>query len=540
MSFFRNNKYFLVCCVLIVGLVFVSVYEPAKLIPTPQFVNVTTSERTYNLAEYPHISNEIIGMFNYFRDILFSQGVNEFSNMEPYIGGLPIAFGPGGDSGIRYVLAFTAYAMAEMMATTPGYRDPSYYQNTSDWMIQKMEAPKVKEYWNKSGNMRYNGKSYYQYTLDHYGVPAGDFEGLNNLNIMYRAHWILMQALHEYLWNDTKYHSNLKFQCDALYDEMTNASNPTHFIGYGVPCEPVECFSQCNSIQSLAFKIYDNALNTTPTNYYEAAAKLLEWELSNLTNSDGLFMNGINVTDFESGNPNYWSDLDSGYTNAWTIAFINAYNQSVAESLYPKYREVYVKSNTYPGIIGEYEFVIEDAYADIYSTDIMAFGWSIVANGFGMMCAKEMGDKDSLNKIMNWVKVLFPPKWDGNNYYYPTALFEGLQFVANMIMFWGLQQDWVTLGNFTQRRASSFWTQPYIVDVSNVENIFINQAYYDKSNTAFLLTCGAAVPGTITLTNATGGVVHSAQTSGYSTSTSGNNITISINPGSYNFVIEFP
>ncbi len=134
MSFFRKNKYFLVCCVLVVGLVFVSVYEPAKWIPAPHFGNVTTSERTYNLVEYPHISNDIIGMFNYFRDVLYSQGVNEFEGMEPYIGGTAIEFGPGGDSGLRYVLAFLGYAMAEMMATTPGYRDPSYYQNTSDWL----------------------------------------------------------------------------------------------------------------------------------------------------------------------------------------------------------------------------------------------------------------------------------------------------------------------------------------------------------------------------------------------------------------------
>ena len=538
MPFLKKNKYFLTCCALLVALVFVSVYEPQSWIPTPNYPNITTSERTYDLKEYPQLPNEIIGLFNYFRDILFSQGVNEFANMEPYIGGLPIAFGPGGDAGLRYVLAFSAYTIAEMMATTPGYRDPSYYQNTSDWMIQKMEAPKVREYWNSSPVARYDDKTYYQYTIDHYGVPAGDGYGLNYTNIMYRAHWILMQALYQYLFNDTKYHSNLKFQIDALYDEMTNASNPTHFIGYGVPCEPVEIFSQCQTPQSLAFKMYDSALNTTPTNYYSAIEKWLEWSLENMTNADGLFYNGINVTKFENGDPNFVLYNDSGYTQGWTIAFINAYNQTIAQNLYPKFKDVYVK-DIYPGIIGDIAYVTEYAYADPFSTDIMEFAWSIVSTGFGIMAAREMGDQVTLDKFLNWANHLFMPKWEGNTYSYSAPGFEGMEFVINMILHWGSQGPWVTLNNFTQRKSLSFWTQPYIVDVSDVENIFINQAYYDETNSAFILTCSTGNPGTITLTNALGGSVYSAQNSGFSTSAVGNNITINVNRGSFNFVVEF-
>lgn len=538
MSFLRKNKYFLVCCVLLVGLVFVSVYEPLGRVPKPEFPRITTSERAYDLEGYPRLSNEIIGLFNYFRDIIFSQGVNEFTNMQPYIGGLPIGFGPGGDAGLRYVLAFTQYSMAEMMATTPGYRDPSYYQNTSDWMVQKMEAPKVTDYWNESGNTRYGGKSYYQFVVDFYGVPPGDYKGLNYTNIMYRAHWVLMQALYQYLFNDPKYNYTITQQCDMLYDEMMNDSNPTHFVGYGVPCEPQELFVQCNTINSLAFKMYDDALSTSPTNYFEAAERLLEWELENMTNADGLFVNGINVTKFELGDPNYVLWDDSGYTNGWSIAFINAYNESVANELYPKYQDVYV-NDLYPGIIGDLAFVTEYANVDPYSMDIMQFAWGIVSTGFGIMAAREMGDQETLDKILNWAEHLFMSSWEGNKYSYQAPMFEGLEFVINMIMHWGLQGPGVTLGNFTERRSASFWTQPYIVDVSDVENIFINQAYYDEVNSAFILTCSAANPGNITLTNALGGTVYSAQSSGFTTSSISNNITISVERGSYNFVIEF-
>ncbi len=539
MRFLSKNKYFITCCLLLVGLCIVSIYEPAALIPTPKFDNVTTAERTYNLVEYPHLSNDIIGLYNYFREVLFSQGVNSFEGIEPYIGGLPIAFGPGGDAGLRYVLAFLTYAMSEMAQTTPGYRDPSYYQNTTDLLIQKMEAPKVKEYWNKSANMMYEGKSYYQYTLDYYGVPPGDYEGLNFTNIMYRAHWILMQALYQYLFNDPKYNFTLTQQCNMLYDEMTNPANPTHRTP-GVPCEPVQVFVQCNTIQSLAFKIYDNSLSTSPTDYYSAAARLLDWELDNMTNEEGLFVNGINVTKFVNVDPDYVDDFDSGYTNGWSLAFINAYNESVAQTIYPTFKSTYIREQVYPGIFGDFAFMTEESEVDPYSLDIMEFGWSLVANGFGIMCAKEMRDTGTLDKILNWMNFLFQPKWDGTTFHYPTPLFEGLEFVVNMILFWGIQEPWVTLGNFTQRRPSTFWNQSYIVDVSDPENIFINQAIYDETNTAFILTCSAAEAGSITLTNVSGGTVSSAQTSGFSLSPNGNNLTIAVERGNYNFVIEFP
>jgi len=537
MRFLSKNKYFLICCILVAGLCISIVYQPISWLKSPNFPEITTSERIYDLAEYPHLSNEIIGLYNYFREILFGQDINSFDNIEPYVGSVPMSFGPGGDAGIRYILAFLTYGMSEMIQTTPGYRDPSYYQNVSDWLLQKMEAPKTKEYWNISGNMMYDGKSYYQYTIDYYGVPPGDFEGLLYTNIMYRGHWILMQSLYQYLFNDVKYNETLTQQCNLLYDAMTNASNPLYRTP-GVPCEPVQIFVQCNTIQSLAFKIYDNCLNTSPTNYFSAAERLLEWELDNMTNEDGLFVNGINITKFINGDPNYVDDFDSGYTQGWFIAFVNAYNQSVAQDLYPIFKSNYIKEDVYPGFMGDFAFMLEDKEMDPYSMDLMNFAFSIAANGFGLACAKEMGDTETRDKILNWFTFFFSPKWEENMYYYPTPLFEGLQFVFNMILYWaGL--DWTNLGNFTQRRDSSFWTQPYIADVSDVENIFINQAIYDDPNSAFLLTCSAARPGNITLTNAAWGNIYSAQGTGWANQTIGDNITLMIDRGNYNFVIEF-
>lgn len=538
MAILRKNKYLLVCGILLIGLIFVTVYQPPSRLGTPEFPQITTLERTYNLADYPHLTNELIGLYNYFRAILFGQGINEFNQIEPLVGGIPMSFGPGGDSGIRYVLAFLTYAMSEMIQTTPGYRDPAYYQNVSDQVLQKMEAPKTKAYWNKS-SMLYGGKSYYQFVVDHYGVPPGDYEGLKYTNIMYRGHWALMEALYQYLFNDfSKYNGTLTQQLSSLYEEMTNSSFPTHTTP-GVPCEPDQLFVQCNTIQSLAFKMYDNCLNTSNTNYFSAAKRLLAFELANMTNADGLFVNGINVTKFVQGDPNYVDDFDSGYTQAWSIAFINAYNQSLAQLLYPKFKSAYLVENLYPGILGKMAYMKEDKNSNPYSTDIMDFAFSLAANGFGVVSAKEMGDYQVRDGILNWLTHYFTPIWEGNKYYLPTPIFEGLQFVFNMIYYWG-QLDWVNLGNFTQRRDASFWMQPYIMHVTDPGNIFINQAIYDAPNSAFILSCSASGPGNITLTNAAGGTISSKQNSGWNSQYNGiNNLTIMLNGGNYNFVIEF-
>jgi hypothetical protein len=50
MSFLSKNKYLFVCCISLIGLIFITVYKPAGRLGTPEFPEITTSERTYNLS----------------------------------------------------------------------------------------------------------------------------------------------------------------------------------------------------------------------------------------------------------------------------------------------------------------------------------------------------------------------------------------------------------------------------------------------------------------------------------------------------------
>ncbi|MHA1271356.1 MAG: linalool dehydratase/isomerase domain-containing protein [Candidatus Helarchaeota archaeon] len=533
----KKNKYIFCCCIILSLFIIITIIEPINVPSEPSYPVILTDEGTFNLSQYPHLRNKQIGQLNYFRNIVFGAELDNFENMEPKIGDEVMSFGPGGDAGLRYVIGFSTYAISEMVLNTPGYR--YYYQSLIDRYIQKMQTLPVIDYWNKSSG-RYNGKSYYQFTVDTYGVPHGDYYGLNYTNIMYRGHWLLMMTMYRYLFGDTKYDKNMTWQLTSLYDEMMNESHPTHQYHRCplVPCEPDEVFTQCNSVQRLAFAIYNKSINngSDPIDYFKAIKKSVAWELENATNSKGLYYNGMNTTKYKLG-LNYVSDQDSGYTQAWTLAFMRGYNKTIADQLYPIYKQYYVVENLYPGITGEIAFLKEDYDMSTFSADFFQFGFSIAASGFGLMCASEFGDYETRTKFERFFDSLISGKWNGNIYLYETPGIRGLEYVYNMIRFWGSMYG-VSLANFTQKRSDNFFNNPYISDVSDPKNIFINQAIYDESKTAFILTCTALTPGSITITNLNSSSKVFSVNNFSDWSFNSGNITINVQPGTYNFVIE--
>jgi hypothetical protein len=529
-------------------------------IPEPSYPIIATDEGPYNLAEYSHVTSKQIGWSNHFRDLAFNQALDEFEGIKITLGGQTLSIGPGSDGGLRYALAFTAYALSEFALKTPGYR--YYNQELLDRYIQKMQTVPVMAYWNESTGWQdgsypwsYNERSYYQYTVDTFGVPPGDYYGLNYTNIMYRGHWLLMMTMYNYLFNDTKYNANMTWQLDSLYDEMMNPLHPVqqHHKIPGVPCEPSFLFSQCNSIQRLAFSISDNAISniSSPTTYNNASKAMVEWEMNEGLNGKGLFLNGIDVVKYNLsqipiyaalynlGANSHVLDNDTGYGNGWTLAFMRGYNKSLADQMYPVFKQHHVvDEKLYSGILGNIAFVKEDSDMPAFSSDLFQFAFSFVATGFGLIAAHEFGDLDTRDRIFNFFDKFLASGWNGNQYKYTAPLLEGLAFVANMMLFWSSLDD-VSLTNFTERRSATFFNQPHISRVSDPTNIFINQAIYDESKTAFILTLTALRSGSITISNlnSSSKLFSPGQTFSDWIFNSGN-LTINVEPGTYNFVIE--
>jgi hypothetical protein len=559
-EFIKKNKFVFCSFILLNVFIVLAAFKPLGGVPEPTYPTVTTDEGTYNLAEYSHLTSQQIGWSNYFRELAFNQDLDEFEGLTPKLGDQLLSMGPGSDGGLRYVLAFTSYALSEFALKTPAYR--YYYQEMLDRYLQKMQTKPVMAYWNDStawfeGNVpwAYNGRSYYQFTVDTFGVPPGDYYGLNYTNIMYRGHWLLMMTMYNYLFNDTKYNANMTWQLDGLYDEMMNPLNPVqqHHKIPGVPCEPSFLFSQCNSVQRLAFSIYDNSLSnaSNPTTYNNASKALVEWEMNKGLNSKGLFLNGIDVVKYNLSQVPYYKNLynldenshimddDSGYGNSWTIMFMRGYNKSMADHMYPTFKRHHVVDRQlYSGIMGNIAFLKEDSDMDPFTTDLFQFAFSFVASGFGMFAAHEFGDLELRDRLVNFFDKFLPSGWTDNKYSYSAPLLEGLAFVANLGLFWSSLDD-VSLADFTVRRPTTFFNQPYISKVSDPARIFINQAVYDEPKTAFILTTTVLNPGSITISNLnSSSKVFSSNPSYDDWTLVGGNLTLNVNPGTYNFVIE--
>ena len=81
----------------------------------------------------------------------------------------------------------------------------------------------------------------------------------------------------------------------------------------------------------------------------------------------------------------YVDDIISGYANAWSITFLNGIDPAFAEELYPKFKKTFVKETGPMAYATEYPNGDLDGQASVMT----------------LALAKEMGDQDLFNKILN-------------------------------------------------------------------------------------------------------------------------------------------
>ena len=146
----------------------------------------------------------------------------------------------------------------------------------------------------------------------------------------------------------------------------------------GADCEPGRYFAQCNSISLLSLKIYDKLYGTT---YAEVEAS---WTVDFIKQKMTDEQYGFYLKMYSSKNA-FCNPMLSGYTNAWTMAFLRPFEKEYNESLYPIWKDHFTKE------IGPFAYVKEDPEA----------GPSPLATMTGMMAAKEFGDQELWRKLRN-------------------------------------------------------------------------------------------------------------------------------------------
>lgn len=311
---------------------------------------------------------------------------------------------------LRFQLAYMSYALA----LTYRHRlpaAPAVFKDTFDRLIQKMLSPDVWTYWHyvSTGGGPLNASL---------GELAAEWDPVAKDNIMYSAYVQSMANLYQYLFDDDKYdhEAALSFELKPLFwggykSFSYSASSLNEHLywmmvekGYlGIACEPNCVFQICNQPAILGFRINDLIHGG------DTAAEVTEgykkaWMDFGITNGSGHF----NVVVMERERllppspPMAWGDF-------WLGALMHAWYPEQVRACFPAQIARWQR----PGPDGSLwiEPTIPPVGYGRELTQAHDFGWAAV-------CAAEVGDTDTLERLLRYADLRLTPTWENGAFYY--------------------------------------------------------------------------------------------------------------------------
>lgn len=519
---------FLVLSILLAGST-VALAPAQKSDPALPVISVP-GKGSFDLASYPSLDRQVIGLVNLFRDYyrvddLSTTGVNDLSMLPPFF--------------THYFLAFTTYGMALIADSTPGFRT-DYYKEIFHKLIAMMNSSTMERLEWTSHN----------FINESYAAVGNGFRGPTN--IMWTGHYALMELFYESAFREGLYSNEILGYLDQWNSSLTSplVFNGSQSGGLGrwgvglIPCEPYVVFVQCNSIPFYAMRLYDSLHQT---NYREASLAGIQWWQDNMVNDRGIPIDGYFVTepmarhrpktDINQTYPGpaltegHSEPKVSAYGTAWATMFYQAMGMTeLAEGMYGSWKSAFVRYST-----DDTAYVVESYY---YPSD---FGINeYVANVFAYFCTDEMGDAALNRKLENWFFGPFEGRWTGDKYEFDTSSLGSLgSFVYPVVNFaWVWTHADSTLSDLISPRDDAFFGKPFISNQSTTRGLFIHQATYDETRGAFILTVETEGGVTLTFDNFPGvSGVYNAQGQFTGWSQEGSRMLLTLPPGTYSFVI---
>lgn len=316
-------------------------------------------------------------------------------------------------SSLRFQLAYMSYALAlAHVHRLPAA--PVVFQRPFIQLIEKMLSPDVWSYWHyvSTGNGPHNRAL---------GELPPKWDPVETDNIMYSGYIQSMALIYHYLFRDKKYaeEGSLRFSINPLfwglggkhfhYDERKlNEHLYWNMVekGYlGIACEPNCVFQVCNQPPIIGFRFHDLVYGGT-TAKEVTDGYLKAWEEFGLLASNG-HMNMM-VLERERqvvSPPNLpWVDF-------WTGSLMHAWNAEFVETNYPRHMERW----STPGPDGTLTIKAGDSWAP--GAPIL---FTARDTGWAAICASEVGDSDTLDRLLAYAERFYHPRNDENGgRYYP-------------------------------------------------------------------------------------------------------------------------
>lgn len=281
--------------------------------------------------------------------------------LKPFIEGKPSDFQLYGNFprvAWKYSLAFMGYGLANIAAID---KDPANRRQVGLWLdnvIQRMTQTPIWEDWRNDG--------WGEDPL----VPS---------NVMWKGHLNLLYALHHLVTGEEKYAPAFNKLSNLIAEEMR------HTECGGALCEPINYYFQCNTVSMLSLRYHDLFYGTDSTDLQQ---KWLDWARKNLS------VPGEPGKDPGAGlyyavyhpNSGVVDKRLSGYTNAWALTFLHFFEPERAEKIYwNSFKPTFVRQS------------LNIAYA----AEIPGHGIDGLTSLFAAIAAKEMGDRDLFDRLIN-------------------------------------------------------------------------------------------------------------------------------------------
>ena len=378
----------------------------------------------------------------------------------------------------RYLIAFSAYAVAQAARHTPAYREP--YRIALDGAVRRMLQPVAFRDWIE--------------------VWKRD-DPLGPDNIMFSGHLVHMMTLQRLLFDDHTWEQPVSFHFQdkswatdvrtlaaAIAKQADENRDDAGRPYYGVACEPGRVYVPCNTphrVNQLLFdRLYGTHLAATNNTW-------IDWLKAQMIDEKHPVMHdlywpfGLNQSTPNGTMPARDDEL-SGVYNAWSIWYLDALDHPFAASLYAGLKDYFVMRGTDSPFPDGRTMVI-----DMHGEDSpAALAMTILATGFTQVVARQMGDNalgDELDQ--SWSKVFGEPDWNDDH----------TQWGWDRLLYPRVAQDMFPLLARTttpeiniRTTATLDWgeahfREPFVEQVSSAR-AFVNQAYWDNATSRLTVT----------------------------------------------------
>ncbi len=372
-------------------------------------------------GQSPPLTRESLGHFAYLHRVLTAP---------PDGAAWPGFYIPQADTmnfGLRFQIAFAAYAVAAAGLRTPAYTRP--YVEALGAAIERMRDVRVWGYWRRatpaSGGESAEPAGHLAVLLAPHGRAAGPLpppaDPIVQDNVQYSGHFGTLLGLYERAGGDDRYdrpfdlvdpESGVRFTYThgMVAARLVEQMRANYF--HGVACEPSCAYVPCNNHAMTANALHDA---THGTDYAAANADWLAWVRRKMVLRGPAFRGLFGACFLRDAG--VAAPVAFQFTDSWGLAFLLPFDRPLVRRLYPRFR---ARLSTAPA------FRLPDGRPARYVgsaplCERMEISDVALNTGFGRIVACGLGDTATAARLAAYAVAAFDRRWIGDELVYAGA-----------------------------------------------------------------------------------------------------------------------